>query len=205
MTEPADNVVRWLAAARDGSNEALGQLLEVYQGYLLMVARRELATELQAKGGASDLVQETFLDAQRGFAQFQGTTEAELRAWLRRLLLNNLSNFTRRFRGTAKRQTATERALEAGSSSRDWTEGLIADSSSPSELAMAHERAQAVQQALTRLPEDYRRVILLRNVDGLSHEEVAERMERGAGAVRMLWVRALARLRDELGDNAASV
>ena len=53
-------------------------------------------------------------------------------------------------------------------------------------------------EALARLPDDAREVILLRNLEGLSHEAIAERMERSPGAVRMLWVRALARLRDEV-------
>ena len=53
-------------------------------------------------------------------------------------------------------------------------------------------------EVLARLPDDYREVIVLRNLEGLSHEEVAARMGRGVGAVRMLWVRALARVRKEV-------
>ena len=56
---------------------------------------------------------------------------------------------------------------------------------------------------MARLPADYAEVILLRNIEGLSHDEIALRMGRGSGAVRMLWVRALARLRQEL-DEATS-
>jgi RNA polymerase sigma-70 factor (ECF subfamily) len=56
--------------------------------------------------------------------------------------------------------------------------------------------------ALSRLPEDYREVIVLRNLEGLSHEEVAARMGRAAGAVRMLWLRALSCLRRELGQGS---
>jgi DNA-directed RNA polymerase specialized sigma24 family protein len=57
---------------------------------------------------------------------------------------------------------------------------------------------RAGADALARLPADYAEIILLRNVEGLSHEQAAERMGRGVGAVRMLWVRALSRLRAEL-------
>ena len=56
MPEPADDVARWLAQARAGSQEALGQALEACRGYLLLVARREMGADLQAKGGESDLV-----------------------------------------------------------------------------------------------------------------------------------------------------
>src|SRR5438874_1463377 len=105
---PAPSVVKWLAAARAGSSEALGNVLETCRAYLLLIARQELDTELQAKGGASDLVQETFLEAQRDFRQFAGQTEEELLAWLRRLLLNNVANFRRRYRETAKRDVNAE-------------------------------------------------------------------------------------------------
>lgn len=72
-----------LAAARAGSSEALGQSLEPFREYLLEVARQAVAPALKPKGGASDLVQETFLEAQRLFPRFDGGSSAQLRAWLR--------------------------------------------------------------------------------------------------------------------------
>src|SRR5262249_58653458 len=92
-------LAQWLSAARAGSREALGQALDACRQYLLIVARRELDPELQAKGSASDLGQETFLEAHRDFGQFQGGSADELRAWLRQLLLHNLANFARSYRG----------------------------------------------------------------------------------------------------------
>src|SRR5689334_5788737 len=89
-----------LEAARNGLQEALGPLLEGYRPYLLLVANRQLPPDLRPKVGASDLVQDTFLEAQRDFAQFHGHTEDELRAWLARVLLNNLANITRQYRAT---------------------------------------------------------------------------------------------------------
>jgi RNA polymerase sigma-70 factor (ECF subfamily) len=198
MAEPTDKVGRLLPAARAGSKEALGELLEACQAYLLLIAQQELAPDLRPKGGASDLVQETFLDAYRDFAQFQGTTPPELLGWLRRLLLHNLANFTRGYRDTAKRQASAEVPLEGGRSSVDWASGLMADGSTPSGQAMAHEQAQAVQQALERLPADYRQVILLRYQEELSFEEIGRLMERSANAAEKLWARAIQRLQHEL-------
>src|SRR6516225_2661748 len=108
MTEPGGDAARRLAEARAGSREALGQVLETFRGYLLLIADRELEPELRAKGGASDLVQETFLEAQRDFSRFHGNSAEELRAWLRRLLLNNVANFTRQYRERAKREVGRE-------------------------------------------------------------------------------------------------
>ena len=98
MAEPLPNVSARLEAARSGSGDALGRVLESYRAYLLLVAARELDPKLRAKGGASDLVQETFLEAQRDFGGFHGNSDGELRAWLRQLLLHNVANFARRYR-----------------------------------------------------------------------------------------------------------
>ena len=65
---------------------------------------------------------------------------------------------------------------------------------------MAREQEVLLADVLAKLPEDYREVIILRNLEGLSHEEVAARMGRTVGAVRMLWVRALAQLRLAVGE-----
>ena len=104
--------MRWLPEARAGSPEALGRLLEACRRYLLLVAERELDPALRPKGGASDLVQETFLEAQRDFAGFRGRSQPELRAWLRQILRNNLANFHRRFRDADKRRLDREVSLD---------------------------------------------------------------------------------------------
>src|SRR5215472_18934808 len=132
-----------LAAARAGSREALGQALEAFRGYLLLLAQEDLDPELRAKGGASDLVQDTFLEAQRDFGQFHGASVDELRAWLRRLLLNNMANFTRQYRERAKREVRREVPLEAGGSSHERGAGLVANTLSPSGEALAQEQAEA--------------------------------------------------------------
>jgi RNA polymerase sigma-70 factor (ECF subfamily) len=140
-------------------------------------------------------VQETFLEAQRDFARFQGTTEAELLAWLRRLLLNNAGTFARRYRDTDKRAVNREVALPGEGFSAG---GEVAGSDlTPSGLAMEQEQAQALQRALTRLPDDYRRVLELRFQDEKSFEEIGRLLDRSPDAARKLWSRAMQRLRQE--------
>src|SRR5262245_45138140 len=166
MSEPAGAAARSLADARAGSPAALGQALEACRGYLLLVAQGEVAEDLRAKGGASDLVQETLLEAYRDFARFQGDSEAELLAWLRRLLLNNLADFTRQYGGTGKRRLDREVPAPDGDSSAAADGGLAAAGPSPSGVAAAGEQAAAVRGVLERLPPDYRRVIELRYQEG---------------------------------------
>jgi RNA polymerase sigma-70 factor (ECF subfamily) len=188
----------WLSAARAGSRDALGQGLEAYRRYLLQIANQMLDKELQAKGGASDLVQETFLEAQRAFALFRGKTEGEFRAWLRQVLIHRAGKLVRRYHGAKKRQAAREVPLGSDSSGGSRQNGLQADITSPSKQAIENEQAQALRRALDRLPPDYRQVILLHYQEDRSWEEIGQLMQRSAEAARQLWLRAFERVKQEL-------
>lgn len=197
MAKRSDDEHGWLAAARGGSREALGNALEACRRYLLRVANHRLAPDLRAKGGASDVVQQTFLEAQRDFAQFHGDNEAQLLAWLRQLLLNNMANFERGFRGVGKRLVSLEVPLNAGGSS---TAGgcLAAASPSPSQVAIENEETKALAAAIERLPTDYRRVIELRHREQYTFEQIALTMGRSTSGARTLWLKAVERLNQEL-------
>lgn len=202
MPESSAALARLLDALRRGDPAAQAEVLTRYQPWLRVLARLHLDRRLQRKFDASDVVQLTMLEACRAFPQFQGTTEAELTAWLRQVLARVLAHEMRRYRGTQQRDVDREVSLEQSlaESSQRLGDMLAASGSSPSQQAARHEQEVLLAEVLGRLPEDYREVILLRNLEGLSHEETARRMQRSPGAVRMLWVRALARLRQELGN-----
>ena len=197
MTETPANAAKHLVAARAGSQEALGRVLESCRAYLLHIANKGLDPGLRAKAGASDLVQETFLEAQRDFAAFKGDSEKELRAWLRQLLLHNVANFTRRYR-VSKRQASREVGLRSGGDSSYSGLQLAGAAPSPSDEAAASEQEAVILEAVHRLPEDYRRVILLRNQERRSFDEIAQIFQRSVYAVRRLWSRAVERLEEEL-------
>jgi RNA polymerase sigma-70 factor (ECF subfamily) len=196
MRGDAQEIAAWLREARAGSRESLGKLFDLCHGYLLSVARGELDPHLQAKGGASDVLQETFLEAQRDFAGFRGSTDKELLAWLRRLLLNNLSNFSRDYREAAKRSIEREVPLDNGSAGA--AEAVPSDSLSPSAHALAGEQREALERVLQRLPADYQEVIRLRYQEELSFTEIAALMQRSSNAVRKLWLRAVEQVRKEM-------
>jgi RNA polymerase sigma-70 factor (ECF subfamily) len=197
MAKRDQDAGRWLAAARAGSNDALGQALEACRDYLLLIAQQEMDPNLRAKGGASDIVQETFLEAQRAFENFKGNSDEELRAWLRRILLNNLGDFRRRYRESDMRAIAREVGLGADGSSAGVGANLPADGSTPSRHAVEQEATELLMQAIDRLPDDYRQAILLRYREELSFEEIGQRMNRSPAAIRKLWARAVVRLREE--------
>jgi RNA polymerase sigma-70 factor (ECF subfamily) len=132
-----------LRMARTGSGPALGQLLELYGNYLTLLARLEIGRRLQGKIDAADLVQETFLQAHRNFARFQGATEGELVGWLRQILASRLAKLLRHYYGTRRRDIRLERDLadHLEQSSHDLDQNLVLPSGSPSQRAARREQA----------------------------------------------------------------
>ncbi len=185
-----------LQAARQNQPQALDHLLETYRQYLSLLARNRTGQALRQKAGASDLVQETMLNAFEKFGQFRGSSEPELAAWLRKILANNLAQQVRRYK-TGARDLARDRSLEAMVNQSSMAIGniLAASGATPSIIASRREQAVVLAEALGRLSEDQREVVILRNLEQLEWPEVATRMKRSNGAVRMLWVRALQQLR----------
>lgn len=198
MSDSDERLEGCLAEARAGEVTALGEALEACRTYLLHVAEHELDANLRAKGGASDIVQQTFMEAQQDFSRFSGTSEVELLAWLRRMLLNNISNFRRQWVQAAKRSANREISIhsaDSGAQERSWLADGIA---TPSKQMMAGEQEKSLYAAMDRLPGDYAQVLRLRYVEGLPFEDVASRLNRSANAVRKLWARAIEKLQEEM-------
>jgi RNA polymerase sigma-70 factor (ECF subfamily) len=192
----------------DGRSQHLGEMLERYRNYLKLLARAQIDLCLRRRMDASDLVQETFLDACRDFGQFRGRTEAEFRAWLRKILIYNVAKFVQQQvnakKRDARREISLHQHLAALNKSSARFDGALAGSiSTPSVQAVRRERAAIVADYLAQLPPAYRTVIVLRNLEGLPFAEVAERMGRSSGAVRVLWARALEQLRKLLAAQGA--
>src|SRR5262249_31629983 len=101
-----------LAAARRGGGDSLGSLLELYRNYLHLLARTQIDLHLQGRGSASDVVQETFLQACGHFEQFRGRTEKEFLGWLRRILINQLGRLVEKQLQARKRDARREISLE---------------------------------------------------------------------------------------------
>jgi RNA polymerase sigma-70 factor (ECF subfamily) len=186
-----------LQQARAGDSPALGRLLEGYRSYLAVLARVQIGRRLQGKVDASDVVQEAFLGASRDFGQFRGTTEKQFIAWLRQILASLLANLVRHYQGTQRRDMRLERQLggELDQSSQALEAGLVAQQSSPSQQAVRREQSVRLANALGRLPPDWRDLLVLRHLEGLSFPELARRLGRTIDVVKKQWPRALAGLR----------
>jgi RNA polymerase sigma-70 factor (ECF subfamily) len=174
---------------------------ERFRSYLLLLAQVRLDPMVRARLGASDVVQQTLLEAHRDLAQFRGRTVGQQAAWLRQILARNLANVVRDERRD-KRDVARDQPLLAAldqSASRleSW---LAAEQSSPSQQVERHERAVRLAEALAALPENQREAVVLRNWDGCSLTEIGKRLGCTTAAVTGLLHRGLRNLRKQLHD-----
>jgi RNA polymerase sigma-70 factor (ECF subfamily) len=183
---------RLLGQARTGDRDAEGRVLDRYRRLLLRAAERALPQDLRAKGGASDLVQQTFLEAHRDFARFGGRTSEELLAWLRCLLQNNFANFVRYYRRRLRRQVARERPLPSETRPPGpGEERPLRVPPTPCDDAIRGEAAERCQHAVNQLRGVRREVVRLRYVDRLSNAEIGARLGVSPEAARKILVRAL--------------
>ena len=186
-------------ASKDGNNEALGQLLEQYRGYLLMLAHRYLSDRLRRRIDPADVVQLTYLEAKRDLPAFRGSTPAEFAGWLRGMLKNNVATAVTRHITTQKRSVRREvdasPAPGQGSHPGGWIQQLPGSKTSPSGVVIRSEAVVALLEALHQNPETQAEAIRLRYMEGLSLSEIVERMGKSDTAVAGLLKRGLQKLR----------
>jgi RNA polymerase sigma-70 factor, ECF subfamily len=169
-----------LQHAQAGDAAELDRLFAACRNYLCVLAQSHIEGRLKAKADASDLVQQTLLEAHRDFAQFRGGSEKEWLAWLRQILAHNAAEFARHYRGTDKRRVGLEVAMQPAS------DGVAHPGREPS------DPGESPSQQLIRKEHE------VRNLQRLPFAEVAVRMGRSRPAVQMLWMRALRKLHDIL-------
>jgi RNA polymerase sigma-70 factor (ECF subfamily) len=202
MRSASDGEIEALfTSARQGSASGLGKLMTLYTNYLKLLVTTQLDQRLRVRVSPSDIVQEAFFEAHRDFPQFRGASSAEFVGWLRRIVVNNILRAVEQHVLADKRDVRREVSLEEMGKRLEQSTVrleslLVAEAETPSHCAVRREREIQLADALAELPDDYREIIMLRHIQGLSFEEVGAHMERSSGAVRMLWLRALKRLRE---------
>jgi RNA polymerase sigma-70 factor (ECF subfamily) len=177
-----------ISQALAGQTSAFGQLVEKYQDRLYN-------TVLHVAGGAEDakdVVQETFVQAFLKLESFQGASA--FYTWLYRIAFNVAATFRRR-RGAMR--TAEQAALADGHLGGDGTSRA---SDAPGERLEREERCRQVRQAIAQLPEEYRVVLVLREMEGYCYETIAEILDLPVGTVRSRLHRARMQLREQLRE-----
>jgi RNA polymerase sigma-70 factor, ECF subfamily len=136
------------------------------------------------------------LAAYRDFGQFRGTTEREFLAWLRKVLIHTIHRAVEVHLRAKRRDARREISLDQLGGQLDrsaacFLHAFVDCGPSPSAAARQREASVALADQLAKLSAHYREVIILRNLQGLSFDDIAKRMNRSSGAVRMLWLRAI--------------
>lgn len=196
-------LVRLLQQASIGDKQALEQLFRRLYPYLLLCAREELDSDLRAQVRESDLVQQSCLEAHRDFPKFDGKDVGTLVKWLETILRSNVADLRRRY--DARKRQGIEPAISLDDSHSSFAQELkrnLLDSEPAADVTGSSATDLELEQALARLPADYREVILLRNRDKLSFTEIGSRTSRSPDAARMCWTRAVKRLHAELTGEA---
>mgnify|MGYP001818354913 CR=1 FL=1 len=191
--------VQLIRAAKGGCDSAMGQLVNQCRPYLLAIANVELNEEVAAKVGASDVVQNSILSAQRCLDDFHGDNREELLAWLRGILIKDLQQTHRHYRA-AKRHVGREQPLRDDSVTSEGSR-FVDDVDSPSAAISGREQEAQLHAAMRTLSDDEQRVIELRNWQRMSFVEIGKQMERSPDAARKLWSRAIVRLQKSLNQN----
>jgi RNA polymerase sigma-70 factor (ECF subfamily) len=176
----------FLEKLKAGDAQAFDQLVNRYSAdiYGLLVRLTEDLEE------AKDLTQETFLRALRNLGGFRG--ESGIKTWLFRIAINESRN---RHRWWKRRRRDMTVSLEAESETLGLNERIASPSSeNPETAAIDHERSEALHQALRELPQNYREVVILRDIEGLTYDEIASALQTNVGTIKS----RIARGRDEL-------
>ena len=185
----------------NADGQLTGPSPERFRSYLKVLAAMNLDSRLRSKMDASDVVQQTLLQAHRALGQFRGKSDAEMAAWLRQILARNLAHAVRDF-GRDKRNVNREQTMQQAvhASSARIENWLAAEQSSPSHAAMRNEQVLKLCDSLEELPDSQREAIQLHYWGKCTLAEIAEQMDRTPAAVAGLLKRGLRKLRKMLDD-----
>jgi len=188
---------RLVQQAQAGDRRAFEQLLARYRPYLRQVISLRLDPRLRPRIDASDVVQETELEAFRRLADYLSRRPMPFRVWLRKTACERLAKLREHHVGAARRSLDREVRLPDRSSFL-LAQQLYAGGSSPSKQLSRREIARCMNEALAQLPEADREILLMRNFEDLSYDEIGAAVEIEPAAARKRYGRALIRLQNLL-------
>ena len=181
--------VRLAEALRQGTERAYEELLGRFQQPVYSLALRLLGDTTEA----ADVVQEVFLKVFRNISSFRG--HSTLKTWIYRITVNEAHNARRWFFRHRRREIDLDTKPE---DSRHWKEAIPDRRRSPYDLAVEQEQHLMIEAALGRLNPIFREAVVLRDVTGLSYEEIAEILNVSLGTVKSRILRGREALREQL-------
>lgn len=187
-----------------GDLDAFAELMEDYRAYMTVLARRYLDVRVKGRVDEADIVQITFMEAQRDLGAFRGSQIEELLGWLRNILRNNVSSAHQKHLYTQKRSAGREISNNPNDSGPALTDLAPSETTSPSQRVMRDEAAVLLANCLEDLPETQREALRLRYVEGYSLKEIAEKMDKTEMAAAGLLKRGLQALRTKMISDSSS-
>jgi RNA polymerase sigma-70 factor (ECF subfamily) len=194
VSPDSSETTRLLEQVRDGDRDAFEKLFARHRPYLRQVVSLRLDPKLRARVDASDVVQETHLEAVRRLPDYLERRPMPFRLWLRKTAHERLLMIQRHHVDAQRRAVGREVALPDRSSLQLFGQ-LLAAGSTPSQQFSRAELARRVRQAVARLADIDKEILLMRNLEGLSNHEVAQVLEIAPAAASQRYGRALLRLR----------
>lgn len=198
MTDTTEALVE---SAAKGDHESVGELLNRYLPRLRAFVRLRCGPELRARESSSDIAQSVCRELLQGLSGLRWEGEGAFRSWLFTAALRKLSDRAA-FHGAAKRDMRREVPVGENSRQDQALFECYRAFSSPSQHAIAREQAERIESALAALPDEQREVIVLAKIVGLSRADIARKLGRTEGSVRVILHRALARVTGLLAADA---
>ncbi|MFN0054941.1 MAG: sigma-70 family RNA polymerase sigma factor [Planctomycetales bacterium] len=189
------SILKLLEQARLGDAGAIDALFAQEREPLRRAVALRLDCRLAARFDASDVVQQTLLEAARRLPTYLEEGQISFPLWLRGLARDKLIQLHRRHIRAEKRAAIRELAPLPADSSAAFVRGMLGREAAPSQAAMAAELADGLRTAIGRLDDDERDLILWRHFEQLSNQDVAAILGINAAAASKRYVRALERLR----------
>ena len=195
-TDDSQRELSWeelIGAARNGCDESLALIVGQLRDYLLLVARGGIGDQLRSKFSGSDVVQMSLIDASRSINKFHGSSEAEIRAWMKEIVLNNLFDESKRYTQTERRSIGRERSM-------DQAAIVLQDAigETPSVMLRRKESDTQLRRLIGRLPQQQRRVVEGRHRYGFSYSEIASQLGISESAARSAYSVGTGKLREWL-------
>ncbi len=184
--------LRLAEALREGAECAYEELLNRFQQPVYNLALRLLGDATEA----SDVVQEVFLKVFRNIGSFRG--RSTLKTWIYRITVNEAHNARRWFFRHRRREVELDTNPE---DTRHWKEAIPDRRRSPYEVAVEREQHVMIEAALGRMNPIFREAVVLRDITGLSYEEIAEILNVSLGTVKSRILRGREALREQLAGS----
>ena len=197
------NTQHLVTLAKEGDEFALNQLCSVYGERVRRIIRLRMDRKLRPKLDSVDVVQDALILALAGLKDFTYKNEGDFLRWLSKIAENKLRDILDKFHAD-KRDVHKEIPFKKeGRSTEGGSVGAAEPmrTTTPSVIVCRKEALDKLEQALDKLKPEYKQVVVLKRIEGLSHAEIAERLGKKTGAVRMLLARAMAALTIAYGED----